>query len=387
MESIRNKVAVVGAGTLRFGELYDKSFYDLISEAYINCLNSVDKGIDPKKEIEAVWYGTVGGPGTGAQIAEYLGLLHKPVTRIENACATGGDTFRNACLAVASGMYDVVLVIAAEKMTDQIGGLIEAAGIRSQLFWNYSVTMPAAFGLYATRHMHEFGTKREHFAMVAVKNHHHGVLNPYSHFRYEVTIDQVLNAPLVAWPLTVLMCCPITDGAAALIVCNAEIAKKYTDTPVYVVGSGLATNPVNIHMREQFTTMEPTVEASRQAYKMAKIGPENIDFAEVHDCFEHVELITYEDLGFCKKGEGGKFIEEGHPYLGGKKPINPSGGLKCHGHPIGATGAAQIVEVFWQLRNEAGKRQVDNAEIGLQHNIGGAGPQVSCVNILSNKKL
>lgn len=386
MKSIKNKVAVIGAGVIKFGELFDKSFEDMASEAYLNCLKSVDKGIDPK-EIEAVWYGTIFGPSTGAAVAETLGLVDRPVTHVENACATGSDAFRNACFAVASGVYDVALVVACEKMTDAPGGLIESVGALPQIFWLYGITMPAAFGLYGTRHMHEFGTKREHFAMVAVKNHHHGTLNPYSHFRFEVNVDQVLNSPMVAWPLTLLDCCPITDGAAATIVCNSELAKKYTDAPVYVAGSGLATQPVLVHMRKQYVTMEPTVWASRQAYKMAGIEPKDIDFAEVHDCFTSTELITYEDLGFCKKGEGGKFIEDMHPYIGGKMPVNPSGGLKSHGHPIGATGNAQIVELFWHLRNEAGKRQVKGAEIGLQHNIGGVGPQVSCVNILSNKKL
>ncbi|MHA1709048.1 MAG: thiolase domain-containing protein [Candidatus Baldrarchaeia archaeon] len=386
IRSLRNKVAVVGAGMIPFGEHYDKSFEDMLAEAYINCINSVDKGIDPQKEIEAVWYGTVMGPATGATVAEVTGLVGKPITRVENACATGSDAFRNACMAVAAGLYDVVLVISCEKMLDRPGGLIEAIGRAVPHYpWVYAITMPSAFALYATRHMHEFGTKIEHFAMIAVKNHKHGALNPYSHIRREIKVEDVLKSPIVSWPLHLLDCCPITDGAAAVIVCRADLAKKYTDAPVYVQGSGLATNPFLIHLRKSYVTMEPTVEAAKQAYKMAKIEPKDIDFAEVHDCFTPTELISYEDLGFCKKGEGGKFIEEGIPYLGGKLPVNPSGGLKSHGHPIGATGTAQIVEIFWQLRNEAGKRQVEGAEIGLQHNIGGAGPQVSCVHILSNK--
>nr|MDO8133650.1 thiolase domain-containing protein [Candidatus Njordarchaeum guaymaensis] len=387
MTTIRNKVAVVGAGMIKFGELYDKSFEDMMSEAYMSCLKSVDKGIDPRKEIQAAWYGTIYGPRTGSALAEPLGLLGIPVTRIENACATGSDTFRNACFAVAAGVYDVALAVGCEKMNDNPGGLIEVAKQRPQLFWQYAITMPSAFGLYASRHMHEFGTKREHFAKIAVKNHHHGTLNPYSHFKFEVTVEQVLKAPLVAWPFGLLDCCPVTDGAAALIICRTDSAKKYTDSPVYVQGSGFGTNPANINMRESFTTMAPTVEASQQAYKMAGLGPEDINFAEVHDCFTGTELIAYEDLGFCKKGEGGKFIDEGNPYIGGSKPINPSGGLKSHGHPVGATGAAQLVELFLQLRNEAGSRQVQGAEIGLQHNIGGSGPQVSCVHILTNKLL
>lgn len=385
--SVRNKVAVVGAGVIPFGELYDKSYEEMVSEAYLNCLESVDKGFDPK-EIEAMWYGTIGGPSTGASLGEWVGLFGIPCTHVENACATGSDAFRNACNAVAAGLYDVALIVAVEKMTDVAGGLIAAVGMGPQYFWRYAVTMPSAFGLYATRHMHEFGTERKHFAMVAVKNHHYGALNPYSHIRREITVETVLKSPMVSWPLSLYDCCPITDGAAATIVVKEELARKYTDAPVYVLGSGLAIQPVNLHMRKDFTTMMPTVWAGKQAYKMAGIEPKDIDFAELHDCFTSTELITYEDLGFCKPGEGPKFIEDQEPYIGGKTPCNISGGLKSHGHPVGATGNAQIVELFWQLRNEApGKgRQVPDAEIGLQHNIGGIGPQVSCVNILSNKK-
>lgn len=393
--SLRNKVAVIGGDHIPFGELYDKSYKDMITEAYKNCLNSVDKGIDPK-EIDACWFGTNGlSPQymqpTGAIIGETLGLIGIPITRVENACATGSDTFRNACIAVAAGLYDVALVVGCEKMLDQPGGLIGRERPGPRLFHMFAVTMPSAFGIYGTRHMHVFGTERKHFAMVSVKSHYYGKMNPYSHFRREITVDDVLNAPIISWPLGLYDCCPVTDGAAAAIVCREEIAKKYTDSPVYVLGSGLAVQPPTLNLRRDFTTMEPAVWASRQAYKMAGVGPEDIDFAELHDCFSCTELIQYEDLGFCKKGEAKTFVENQEMYIGGKTPCNISGGLKSHGHPIGATGVAQIVELFWQLRNEApsdppGKRQVPDAEISLQQNIGGAGPQVSCINILSNKK-
>ena len=397
--TIRNKVAVVGAGTIPFGELYDKSFEDMMSEAYLNCLESVDKGIDPK-EIEACWYANADivwqRHSTGAKVAETLGLTGIPITRVENACATGSDAFRNACFAVAAGLYDVALVVGCEKMLDTPGGLIGMVDLPASIeypqprFFNmFAVTMPSAFGLYGTRHMHVYGTERKHFAMVSVKSHHYGAKNPYSHFRREITVDDVLNAPIISWPLGLYDCCPITDGAAAVIVCKSDIAKKYTDSPVYVLGSGLASQPVCLNLRRDFTTMEPAVWAARQAYKMAGVGPEDIDFAELHDCFSCTELIQYEDLGFCKKGEAKTFVENQEMYIGGKTPCNISGGLKSHGHPIAATGVAQIVELFWQLRNEApGKgRQVPNAEIGLQQNIGGAGPQVSCINVLANKKM
>jgi len=386
--SIKDKVALIGGGVIKFGELFEKGFFDMMTEAYLNCLNSVDKGINPAKEIDAVWYGTIAGPSTGATVAQALGLIGKPVTRLENACATGSDTFRNACIAVASGLYDVVLAVAAEKMLDRPGGLIQAARFFPPYPWSYAITMPTAFALYYTRHMHVFGTTREHIAMVAVKNHEHGFLNPLSHFRRKITVDTVLNSPIVSWPFTLYDCCPITDGAAAAIVCKADLARKYTDSPVYVVGNGLSSDPAFMHLRTSFTSFPCVIESSRQAYKMAGITPKDVDFAELHDCFTGTELICYEDNGFCKKGEGGKFIEEGIPYLGAGKPVvNPSGGLKSHGHPIGATGIAQIVELFWQLRNEAGERQVKDSHIGLQQNVGGAGPQVCCTNILSNKKL
>lgn len=387
--SVRNEVAVVGAGVIPFGELYEKSYEQMVSEAYQNCMESVDNGMDPE-EIEAMWFGVAGPtPRTGSALSQIIGLTEIPSTRVENACATGSDAFRNACNAVAAGLYDVALVVAAEKMLDRPGGLIEMAGRGPQLFWRWAITMPSAFALWATRHMHEYGTKKEHFAKIAHKNHHYGKMNPYSHYRREVSVDDVMDSPMVAWPLSLYDCCPITDGAAATLVVKEELAKEYTDSPVYVLGSGLSTQQAEVHMRSDFTSMLPTVWAGKQAYKMAGIGPEDIDFAELHDCFTSTELIAYEDLGFCGKGEGGKFIDEEGPYIGGSTPCNISGGLKSHGHPVGATGNAQIVELFWQLRNEAPKseRQVPDAEIGLQHNIGGMGPQVSCVNILSNEKV
>ncbi len=399
--NLRNKVAVIGGGLIRFGELYDKSFGDMMSEAYLNCLDSIDKGIDPK-EINAAWYGTVRGPATGSIAGTLLGLGGIPITRIENACATGSDTFRNACFAVAAGLYDVALVVGCEKMLDRPGGLIGLDRSGPRYFDMFALTMPSAFGVYGTRHMHVFGTERKHFAMIAVKNHYYGKMNPLSHFRREITVEQVLDAPIISWPMGLYDCCPVTDGAAAVIICREELTTKYTDSPVYVLGSGLAVQPTRLGLRNDFTSMMPAVWAAQQAYKMGKVGPDDIDFAEVHDCFTCTELIQYEDLGFCKKGEAKTFVENQEMYIGGKHPVNVSGGLKSHGHPIGTTGVAQIVELFWQLRNEAGgspkgagglavsdpsgKRQIPNAEIGLQQNIGGAGPQVSCINILSNKK-
>ena len=229
--------------------------------------------------------------------------------------------------------------------------------------------------------MYEYGTTREQLAMVALKNHKNGAKNPHAQFPFEITIGQVLNSTLVADPLRLLDCSPITDGAAAVIVCPAEMAKEYTDKPIKIIGVGHATDTIALHGRNDITTLKATVEAGKRAYTMAGIKPEDIDLAEVHDCFTIAEICAMEDLGFAKKGEGGKAVEEGLTEIDGKIPINPSGGLKSKGHPVGATGIAQVVEVVTQLRGKAGERQVKDAKIGLTHNLGGSGGSV-VVNIL-----
>jgi acetyl-CoA C-acetyltransferase/acetyl-CoA acyltransferase len=223
--------------------------------------------------------------------------------------------------------------------------------------------------------MHQYGTKKEHLAMVAVKNHANGADNPKAHFQRTITLEQALNSIMVAYPLTLFDCCPTTDGASAVVVCKADMAKKYTDTPVYIIGHGASTDRLGLFERKDFTTLASSTMAAQQAYKMAKIQPEDVNLAEVHDCFTIAEIMAYEDLGFCKRGEGGKLIEAGETQIGGRIPVNPSGGLKSKGHPIGATGTGQIYEVFKQLRRQAVKpsRQVSDAEIGLTHNVGGSG--------------
>lgn len=385
---MKKKVAVIGSGMINFGELFDRDIDDMIEEAYINALRSVDRGIEPK-DIDAAWFGNAAGGirgASGVSLAVPTGLLGLPISRNENGCATGGDAFRNACFAVAAGVYDVALVVGAEKMRDEAGGLIRRVATRIDIWDARGRTMPAFFGLRATRHMHEFGSKREHLAMVSVKNHHNGTLYPYAHFRFETTIDKVLASPMVSWPLTVLDCCPVTDGAAAVIICSAEKAKKFTDTPVYVAGSGLSCDSWQDGRNEHFIGFPSTTLAANQAYKMAGMGPKDIDVAEIHDCFTITEILDYEDLGFAKKGEGHKLLEQGVFNLDGEKPVNTSGGLIAKGHPIGATGVAQICELFEQLRGNAGKIQVKGAEIGLQHNIGlgrGATGSQACVHILT----
>ena len=386
------KVAVVGAGMIKFGELFDQSYDDMIVGAYRNCLASVDKGID-EKDIQAAWLATVQGSlirrelVSGTSLSEPLGLMGMPITRVENACCAGSDAIRNAAFAVAAGIYETVMVVGAEKMRDvpSRASLVANRGVMSHMWWHpRGATAPQVFGQMGAAHMHAYGTTREHFAKVAVKNHYHGSLNPMATFRFPITVEQVLNAPMVSWPLGLFDCCPTTDGAAVVILTSVERASQYTDHPMYLIGSGLATDAFNSHWKPGFAEWPCNQAASRQAYEMAGITPKDIDLAELHDCFSCTETITYEDLGFCAKGKAGAWIDDGGPMLGGEKPCNVSGGLKAKGHPVGATGVAQAVELFEQLRGHAGERQVPSPRIGLTHNLGGTG-SISCVNIYSNE--
>jgi acetyl-CoA C-acetyltransferase len=385
-------VAVVGAGMIRFGELFDQSYDDMIVGAYRNCLASVDKGID-EDQLQAAWLGTAAGSlirqeiVTGASLAEPIRFFPRPVTRIENACCTGSDAVRNAAFAVAAGVYDVVLVVGAEKMRDipSRDSLIRQTGVMFHEWWApRGATAPNRFGQFATAHMDAYGTERKHMAMIAEKNHHNGSLNEHSFFQREVSCEQVLDAPIVSWPLGLLDCCPTTDGAAAVILTRADIAHQFSEHPIYLYGSGLATDPLISPWKKEFTAFPATTIAAEAAYRMGGIGPEDIDLAEVHDCFTITELVTYEDMGFCAKGEGKDWVERGGPMLDGEKPVNTSGGLKAKGHPVGATGVAQVVELWEQLRGEAGKRQVEDAKIGLTHNMGGIGTIV-LVNIFGSE--
>jgi acetyl-CoA C-acetyltransferase len=382
------RVALVGAGMIRFGELFEQSFDDMVVEAYRDCLNSVDKGID-EDEIEAAWLGTCQGSllrreiVAGFTLSEPLGLLLKPVTRVENACCSGSDAIRNAAFAVAAGIYETVLVVGAEKMRDvpTRASLVANRGITSHLWMHpRGATAPQVFGQNVTAHMAKFGTKREHFAKVAVKNHLYGSMNEKSALKFEVTLEQVLNAPLVSWPLGLFDCCPTTDGAAAVILTTEENAKRYTDNPVFLVGTGISADVFGSFWKKSFTNWPATQQAAKEAYKMAGITPKDIDVAELHDCFSSTELITYEDVGFCEQGKAGPWIDSGGPYLEGEIPCNLSGGLKSKGHPVGATGVAQAHEIFNQLRGKKGKTQLKNPRYGLTHNLGGTG-SVANVNI------
>ena len=399
-----NKIAIVGVGIIKFGELFDKDWEVMVEEAYLNAINHVDKGFNPK-DIQAAWIADCrpGAHGTqtiaGVSLVGNIGLAGIPCTHIENGCPTGSDGFRNACLGVASGVYDVALVLGAEKMRDKSTAEMLSLASQGHPVLQRGETAMTMFAPQAMRHMHEFGTTKEQMAMVAVKNHRNGVYDPYSHYRYEITVEDVFKSPMVCSPLNLLDCCPQTDGAAAAIICRADLAGKYTDKPIYVAGFGMGTDVFYVHEKENFTEFVASVRAAKQAYSMAGIEPKDIDVAEVHDCFSITEIINYEDLGFCKKGEGGKFIEQGKSDLDGEVAVNPSGGLMSKGHPLGATGIAQIAELFWQLREDVRdsngggdpsvneKRQVKIKNgYGLQHNVGGRGISNSVVTILTRNK-
>jgi acetyl-CoA C-acetyltransferase len=300
-----------------------------------------------------------------------------PAARVESACASGGVAFRSGYIEVASGISDIVLVGGVEKMTDVSGdgATYALATAADQEYEGYhGVTFPGLYAMMANDHMRRFGTTREQIAHVAVKNHKHGAMNPRAQYPYEITVEMVLKSVLVADPLRILDCSPITDGAAAAILCPLDMAKKFTKKLVVrIAGSGSSTDTIALHDREDFTEFAATKRASEKAYKMAGVGPSDISVAEVHDCFTIAEICVIEALGFVKRGEGGKAAESGLTVLGGRIPVNTSGGLKSKGHPVGATGVAQIVEITEQLRGESGKRQVKGAKRGLTQNMGGTG--------------
>lgn len=372
-------VAIIGVGLTKFGELWDVSFRQMMLEAGARAIE--DAKIDGK-QIDAMYIGNMSAgqfilqEHISSLIADHAGLVPIPSTRVEGACASGGLALRQAVIAVASGVHDFVVAAGIEKMTDVLseqatGALATAADQEWEVY--EGATFPSLYALMARRHMYEFGTTEEHMAMVAVKNHRNACLNPCAQYHMEITVDSVLSSPPVTSPLKLLDCSPITDGAACMIVAPAEKAKKFTDSPILVTGTGQASDTISLHSRSSLTSLRATIEATRTAFKMAGVEPRNVDLAEVHDCFTIAEIMAIEDLGFCKKGEGGKVTAEGETAIGGRIPVNTSGGLKGKGHPVGATGVAQAVEVVQQLRGEAGKRQVGGAEIGLTHNVGGSG--------------
>jgi acetyl-CoA C-acetyltransferase len=373
-------VSIVSAGLSKFGKLegfYTREiFAEAAKEAFDRCPN-----LDPKKDIQALFVGQMGESyehqgHTGATLADWAGLLHIPATRTEAACASSGAALRAGIYAVLSGLCDVVMVGGVEKMTHrttpEVTEYLAMASDYPFEQW-HGITFPGLFALMATAHMHEYGTTEQHLAMVAVKNHYHGSLNPKAQMQKEITLENALSSRVIAWPLKLYDCSLITDGGSCIILTKPELAKKFTDTPVHIIGSGQASDTIGMYEREGFTSLTAAKLAAKEAYEMADVKPEDVDVAEVHDCFTIAEIIAYEDLGFCKPGEGGRLVEKGDTRLGGRIPVNTSGGLKAKGHPVGATGTAQAYEIYLQLTGQADKRQVKDAEVGLTHNVGGSG--------------
>jgi acetyl-CoA C-acetyltransferase len=318
----------------------------------------------------------IGQEHAGALLADWMGLNPVPSTRVEAACASGGVALRCGFLAVASGHHDCVVVGGVEKMTDVPGAdVVSALGGAGDQEWELfpGATFPGIYALMARRHMLEYGTTEEQMAAVAVKNHENGSHNKYAQFQNTITLDTVLNSKVVASPLKVFDCSPVTDGAAALVLMPLDKAKAHSEKPIEIVASAQASDTLALHDRKSLTSIYATEVAAKKAYEMAGVRPKDISVAEVHDCFTIAEIMAIEDLGFVKKGEGGKATAEGRTALNADISINTSGGLKACGHPVGATGIKQAVEITWQLRGEANGRQVKDAEVGLTHNVGGSG--------------
>jgi len=365
------KVCVVGVGMTQFGKFAELSVEHLGREAVWAAIK--DAGIQPK-DIPVAYLGNLTeGRETGhvscvaQEILQGVGVRGIPITRVENACASGSSAFREAWIAVGSGLYDMALAVGVEKLTGRGPAPLTRTGDTIEGIAGFSP--PGMWAMRARRHMAQFGTTLEQMARVAVKNRRHGKLNPRAQYPKEVTVEEVRKSPMICDPLTLLDSCPTTDGGAAASLCSEEAAKRYTSKLIYVGAAVLKSGTYESTRNIAINEIERR--AAQEAYERAGIGPQDLDFAEVHDCFTIAEIVRTENLGFCKEGEGGKLVEEGTTRLGGKFPVNPSGGLLCKGHPIGATGVAQVAELVWQLRGEAGERQVPGAKAGLAHCSGG----------------
>jgi acetyl-CoA C-acetyltransferase len=380
-------VVVIGAGMTKFGELWGKSIKDIFVEAAVKAID--DAGVD---HIDSMYVGAmspglfVGQEHLGAVMADYLGVNPIPATHVESACASGGVAFRQAFLEVASGASEIVLAGGVEKMTDGADVTEVLATAADQEYEVYQgITFPGLYAIIARAHMHEYGTTREQLAAVAVKNHRNGAKNPNAQFRSEVTAEQVMNSTMVADPLRLLDCSPVSDGGAAVIVASMDVAKKLKKNPLRIIASAQASDSIALHSRKSVTTLGSVVKAAEKAYKMGGIKPSDVDLVEVHDCFTIAEIVATEDLGFFEKGKGGQAAADGQTSIECNLiPVNTSGGLKSKGHPVGATGIAQIIELYEQLNGKAGARQVPNPHIGMAQNMGGSG--ASCViHILEGK--
>lgn len=369
------EVAIVAAGMTRFGELWGASLRDLFVEAAQNALAAV--GAD---RLDAMYVGNmsggqfVGQEHLGPLMADSLGMAGVPAVRVESACASGGVALRMGVLEVGCGASDLVLAAGVEKMTDApdvTEVLATASDQETEVY--HGATFPGLYAMIARAHMDTYGTTEEDLAWVSVKNHRHGALNENAQFRREITVDQVLGSAPVSEPLRLLHCSPVSDGAAAVLLCPLDQARRYTDRPVVIRGTGLATSTLALADREDIAFLDAVAAAGERAYAMAGVRPQDVDVAEVHDCFSIAEICCVEALGLAERGEGRHCARSGETAIGGRIPVNTSGGLKSKGHPVGATGVAQAVELFHQLRGEAGDRQVEGASIGMAQNMGGSG--------------
>ena len=376
----RPLVSIVSAGLSKFGKnegLYAREiFAEAVKEAFDRCPR-----LDPKRDVKAMFVGHMGESyehqgHTASTVADWTGLLNIPATRTEAACASSGAALQSGIYAVLSGLADVVLVGGVEKMTHLSTAVVtEYLAMASDYPFEqwHGITFPGLYALMATAHMHEYGTTESQMAAVAVKNHYHGSLNPKAQMQKEITLEKALTSRPIASPLKLYDCSLITDGASCAIITKPELASKFTDQPVHIIGSGQASDTIGLYERQSLTSLLAAKLAAKTAYEMAALNPEDVNVAEAHDCFTIAELMAYEDLDFCPAGEGGNLVESGETRLGGSLPVNPSGGLKAKGHPVGATGTAQAYEIYLQLTGQADKRQVKDAKVGLTHNVGGSG--------------
>jgi acetyl-CoA acetyltransferase len=365
------EVFIIGLGMTKFGKHTDRSLRSLGFEACFNAMRDAD--VSPI-EIEAGYCANALGPalqgetGVGQNVFWEVGINKVPVVNMENACASGSTALREGWMAVAGGFYDIVIVVGVEKTVMPKGTMLNVGA--GDLETKMGDVFPGYFALIAKKHMEKYGTTLEQLARVSVKNHFNGSLNPYAQFQKLLTVKEILNSPMIAEPLTLYSCCPNSDGAAAVILCSKEKAWKGNRRPVRVAASVLTSGTYEI--KRDFTAWEIEIKAAQQAYEMASLGPKELNLVEVHDAFTISEIIHYEDLGLCPPGEGGSLIGEGATELTGRIPVNPSGGLLAKGHPVGASGVAQVVEIVWQLRTEAGKRQLKNPRVGLAQIMGGS---------------
>jgi len=378
------RVGVIGIGHGRFGRRSDATVQELAFEAFRLALE--DAGIE-RGDIDASVVGAVPEYHKQRSVAgvvqEYLGLVPKPTWLTEVACASGSAAIRTAWMAIRSGLHRVVAVIGCQKMTElSTAEILALMGRVGEVQWEsvFGTTFPSYYAMFANRHMHEFGTTREQLLEVAIKNHHYGAMNPNALFRKEITMEKALASDPVASPLCVYDCCANADGAACLILADEERAAENDGRTIWLDGVGCATSSMSVLRRPNLVGLPSAQEAARQVYEMAGVVAADVDVAEVHDCFTIAEIMAYEDLGFCAKGEGGAFIGEKRSYIGGDVAVNVDGGLKAKGHPIGATGVSMAYEIVTQLRGDAGDRQVPDAAVGLTHNVGGIG-QYTFVNL------